>query len=470
MSSLPEAAAPSGRDGTPPTLSTQIENAYQRIGLTSAHVGVAAMVLFGVFFDAIEQNAVGISGPVLRADWGIGGTQIGLLNTATFTAVALGRIVAGLVMDRLGRRTLLGVNLLIFALGSLLCALAPNYEVLVLARFLVGLGLGGEIAVAVIMMAEFFSARHRGTAVGLINVAAAGLGNMLAPLFGVIVFSIFTGEDRWRWLFGLLVVPALAVVVYRRSLPETPRFLAATGRVAEANTVINRLAQGRLRGRLDHEETYLDAATLAPEAAAPRARWTEVFAARYRRPTIALGVAVCMSYAAQISMLTLIPVILTERGHSITNALWFTLIMQSGSLLGAVTASLVARKLPRKLTLTVGAALGLTAGLGFGFLGTTLALTLFFGALFNFSVIILNTTIWLFAPEQYPTRIRGLSTSVILALGSLSGGLFPLIAGRVLDTSGVSTMFAMLAGLFIVCAVAVQVPRETIGAPMPEDD
>lgn len=61
---------------------------------------------------------------------------------------------------------LLGLNLLVFAFGSVLCAIAPNYEVLVGARFLVGLGLGGEIATAVIMLAEFFSAKHRGTAVG----------------------------------------------------------------------------------------------------------------------------------------------------------------------------------------------------------------------------------------------------------------------------------------------------------------
>ncbi|MCJ1696208.1 MFS transporter [Rathayibacter caricis] len=451
------------------TMGDRIEAAYSRIGVTSAHVGIVAMILFGVFFDAIEQNTVGVAGPVLAADWGLAGAQLGLLNTATFTAVALGRVLAGVVMDRVGRRTLLGANLLVFAVGSLLCALAPSYEILVAARFLVGLGLGGEIATAVIMLAEFFSAKHRGTAVGLINVAAAGLGNMLAPLFGVIVFTVFTGDDRWRWLFGLLVIPALAVVVYRRALPETPRYLAARGRVAEANTVVNRLAQGRLHRPLTEEVDYLGAAETAPTAAVTTPRWTELFGRRHRRTTIALGVAVCMSYAAQISMLTLIPLILTSRGFEITSALWYTLVMQSGSLVGALVAALAARRLPRKLTLTVAAILGVGAGLGFGFLGTTVALVLMFGFLFNFSVIVLNTTIWLFAPEQYPTRIRGLGTSVILALGSLSGGLFPLLAGAVLDASGVGGMFALLAGLFAICAIAVQFPRETVGRPMAED-
>ncbi|PTL74350.1 MFS transporter [Rathayibacter caricis DSM 15933] len=451
------------------TMGDRIEAAYSRIGVTSAHVGIVAMILFGVFFDAIEQNTVGVAGPVLAADWGLAGAQLGLLNTATFTAVALGRVLAGVVMDRVGRRTLLGANLMVFAVGSLLCALAPSYEILVAARFLVGLGLGGEIATAVIMLAEFFSAKHRGTAVGLINVAAAGLGNMLAPLFGVIVFTVFTGDDRWRWLFGLLVIPALAVVVYRRALPETPRYLAARGRVAEANTVVNRLAQGRLHRPLTEEVDYLGAAETAPTAVVATPRWTELFGRRHRRTTIALGVAVCMSYAAQISMLTLIPLILTSRGFDITSALWYTLVMQSGSLVGALVAALAARRLPRKLTLTVAAILGVGAGLGFGFLGTTVALVLMFGFLFNFSVIVLNTTIWLFAPEQYPTRIRGLGTSVILALGSLSGGLFPLLAGAVLDASGVGGMFALLAGLFAICAIAVQFPRETVGRPMAED-
>ena len=304
------------------TMGDRIEAAYSRIGVTSAHLGIVAMILFGVFFDAIEQNTVGVAGPILAADWGLAGAQIGLLNTATFTAVALGRVLAGVVMDRVGRRTLLGANLMIFAVGSLLCAFAPSYEILVAARFLVGLGLGGEIATAVIMLAEFFSAKHRGTAVGLINVAAAGLGNMLAPLFGVIVFSVFTGDDRWRWLFGILVIPALAVVVYRRALPETPRYLAARGRVAEANTVINRLAQGRLHRPVTDEVDYLGGAADRPVTAVSTPRWTELFGRRHRRTTIALGVAVCMSYAAQISMLTLIPLILTSRGFDITSALW----------------------------------------------------------------------------------------------------------------------------------------------------
>ncbi|SEG77189.1 MFS transporter, putative metabolite:H+ symporter [Saccharopolyspora kobensis] len=451
-------------------LADQIENAYGRIGVTSAHKHILIMVLIGIWFDALEQNAVGLTGPVLQESWGLGGAEIGFLNTMTFTATALGRLLTGVIIDRFGRRKMLMINLLVFAGGSLICALAPNYAVLAAGRFIVGFGLGGEISVAVIMMAEFFAARHRGTAVGLINVTSAGLGNMLAPLFGILVFSVFDGPDKWRWLFGLLFLPCVLIMFFRRYVPETPRFLAASGRIEEANVVINRLARGQLSGPIDNPEQYLTGTGAQEPGKPPRSDWRGVLRGRLLRRTVLLTVAVCMSYAAQISMLTLMPTILVASGHDLTSSLSFTLLMQTGSLVGAIAAAFGASRLPRKKVLTGGAVLGCVAGLSIAVFSDSLPLVLAFGFLFNFSVIIVNTTIWLFAPELYPTRVRGMGTSIILAMGSLSGGLFPLVAGFVFDLSGLTGMFTMLAVLFVILGIAVQFPPETFGKPMEEDE
>ncbi len=458
----PDSAARTG------TLAKQIEGAYQRIGVTGAHRQIVFMILLGVFFDALEQNAVGITGPVLREAWGLGAGEIGFLNTMTFTATALGRVATGLIVDKYGRRQMLVINLIIFAGGSLLCAVAPNYPILAAGRFIVGFGLGGEIAVAVIMMAEFFSAKHRGTAVGLINVTAAGLGNMLAPAFGILVFTLFDGPDKWRWVFGLLFIPAILVMFFRRYVPETPRFLASKGRLDEANMVITRLARGKLAGPINDPEVYITAVP-GPAVTQSKGHWKDALQGRLLKRTVLLCIAVCMSYAAQISMLTLMPTILVSQGYAINTSLWFTLIMQSGSLLGACTAAFLASRMPRKKVLTAAAVLGCIAGLSMAFLASSIVLVIAFGVLFNFSVIILNTTIWLFAPELYPTRTRGFGTSIILAAGSLSGGLFPLISGVIFDASGLLGMFATLAGLFIILGIVVQFPPETFGKPMEED-
>ncbi|MBT2512330.1 MFS transporter [Arthrobacter sp. ISL-30] len=463
-----EATASPGIGSPAKTLAKQIEGAYQRIGVTGAHRQIVFMILLGVFFDALEQNAVGITGPVLREAWGLGGTEIGFLNTMTFTATALGRLATGLIVDKYGRRQMLIINLIIFAGGSLLCAVAPNYPILAAGRFIVGFGLGGEIAVAVIMMAEFFAAKHRGTAVGLINVTAAGLGNMLAPAFGILVFTLFDGPDKWRWVFGLLFIPALLVMFFRRFVPETPRFLASKGRIDEANLVITRLARGKLSGPISDPEQFITAGP-DPEAAKSSGHWKDALRGKLLKRTVLLCIAVCMSYAAQISMLTLMPTILVSQGYAVNTSLWFTLIMQSGSLLGAGTAAYLASRLPRKKVLTAAAVLGCAAGLSMAFLATDIVLVVIFGVLFNFAVIILNTTIWLFAPELYPTSTRGFGTSIILAAGSLSGGLFPLISGAVFDVAGLGGMFTTLAVLFCILAVAVQFPPETFGKPLEED-
>lgn len=443
----------------------ELDRAMDGIGVTASHKKIIFLIMLGVMFDVFEQNAVGLVGPLLREQWGISVAQIGFLNTLTFSAAALGRIGSGYIADRYGRRAMLNANLLLFTLGAIICALAPNYPVLSAGRFIVGIGLGGEISIAVTMLAELCSTRFRGTAVGMVSVGSGGFGNMLAPAFGLAVFAMFPGPDNWRWLFGCLVMPAFFVIFYRRFIPETPRFLLSKGRVDEANRVLSILASGRL-GKLEGEATQYVKASMPQEAPRARVRLADIFKGRLGRRTVALGVAVSMTYGAQISVLTLMPTILMSQGYTISKSLLFTMVMQSGSLFGALAASFCGYHFPRKRVLTIGAGLACTAGLCFGFLTYNVALVLLFGACFTFCVVLLNTSIWIFAPEQYPTDVRAFGTSLILALGTLAGALTPLVSGRVFETYGVGGMFSMLAAMYAVFALSVQFAPETFGRPM----
>ena len=215
-------------------------------------------------------------------------------------------------------------------------------------RFFVGLGLGGEIVTAVTLLAEFCSSGFRGTAVGLINVGGGGFGNMLAPAFALAIFSIFPGENGWRWLFGALVLPAFMVVFYRRLVPETPRYLVAQGKVAEANQVLSRLATGSFTTKNYVVKDYV---TAAPER--PDTRFGTIIAAIFKgnllRRTIAVGIASWMTFGAQLSVLTLMPTILVSQGHTITRSYLYTIILQTGSLLGAVAAAVLAARVRRKV-------------------------------------------------------------------------------------------------------------------------
>jgi len=447
----------------------QLESALDGIGVTRSHKSIIFLVVCGVLFDVFEQNAVGLVGPLLRTHWGLSATDIGFLNTVTFIAAALGRLGSGYFADIKGRRYMLNVNLALFTFGAILCATAPNYTVLAGGRFIVGLGLGGEITTAVTMLAEFCSKRFRGTAVGLINVGGGGLGNMLAPAFALGVFAIFPGENAWRWMFACLVLPAVFIVFYRRFVPETPRYLLSQGRVQEANHVLSMLASGRLANGVFEERQFI---TADAEAIAPQQRKTslaDIFSGGYARRTIAVGIASWMTFGAQLSVLTLMPTILVAQGYSITKSFAFTIVMQSGSLLGAITASVMGYSFPRKRVLTAGAIAACLAGLAFGNLSSSVALVLVLGALFQFCVLTLNTSIWIYAPELYPTRMRGLGVSFLLALGTVGGAMSQLAAGKMFDLYGAAGMFGMIAVMYAVFATAVQFAPETFGKSIEEE-
>ena len=133
----------------------ELDGALDKIGVTRSHHTIIFLILIGCLFDAFEQNAIGLVGPLLKQQWGLTSTDIGLLNTVTFASAAIGRIVSGLVADRYGRRVMLSLDLLLFTLGAGICALAPDLTVMAVGRAIVGFGLGGEIAIAVTMPVSY---------------------------------------------------------------------------------------------------------------------------------------------------------------------------------------------------------------------------------------------------------------------------------------------------------------------------
>ncbi|HEV7247782.1 MAG TPA: MFS transporter [Shinella sp.] len=443
----------------------QLEGALTRIGVTGAHKQIIALVLIGCLFDSFEQNTIGVSGPLLKEHWGLTGTDIGFLNTITFGSAAIGRLLSGILGDRYGRRVMLTFNLLLFSLGSAACALAPDFMFLCIARAIVGFGVGGEISTAVTMLSEFCSPKFRGTAAGLVNVGAGGFGNFLAPLYGLMIFSIFPGEDSWRWLFASLALPALLVVFYRRYVPETPRFLASQGRIDEANKVLSVLESGSLRPKnlVVREHLTKDQATDAPPT---KGAWKELFRAPFLGRIVPVSIAILMSYGAQLSVLTLMPVIFVSMGYTLQGSLLYSMIIQSGSVLGAIAASMFGYYFPRKRVLTVGAICACLAALSIMYLGTTIYLVLFFGALFQFFVLLLNTSIWIYAPELFPTRIRAFGVAFILASGSAAGSFVPTISGALFDHYGMAGVFGLAAAMYAVFAVCIRLGPETYGMSM----
>lgn len=448
----------------------ELSAALDAIPFRRAHVLILVLVAFGALFDAIEQYNVGLAAPQIARQWSLSNTQVGLLTTLTFAGMALGSLIAGVTGDRYGRRITYMYNLLLYTVGALLAAFAPDIGWLLLARFIVGVGLGGELNTGLTLVAELMPTKVRGAAVATVNIAAGGLGifassALAALVLGPLQAALGGPALAWRWLLGVLVLPALLVFVYRWFLPESPRYLLVEGRAHEANGVLTRLAANRLRpGKGMPVTQYIDIAE-GQRLPKQRVRLAEIFEGRLARNTVVIWVVSAMTFGAQVTITVFMPTVLVARGFDVSTSLAYTTVINVGGLIGAVLASVFGYRFRRRVVLGYGSIVAVVVAIAFG-TSANLAMVLVLGGLLQLMFILLNTTTWVWAPELYPTRVRAFGTGASVTVGLVSASLIPLLAGVIFDAVGALGMFVLVGVMYVVMAVAVRFGPETHGASL----
>ncbi|MHB2024842.1 MAG: MFS transporter, partial [Mycobacteriales bacterium] len=189
----------------------------------------------GFFTDAYDLFVIGIASTLIKGQWHLSAGQLSLLNSTTLLAAVFGAFAFGRIADVLGRKRVYGLEAMIMVVGALGSALAPNLAVLIAARFVLGLGIGGDYPVSAVLMSEFANRRDRGRLVGLVFSMQA-LGLIVGPVVGLTLLGAgMPSSIAWRIMLGLGAVPAAAVIYFRRRMPESPRFQARVrGKAASA--------------------------------------------------------------------------------------------------------------------------------------------------------------------------------------------------------------------------------------------
>jgi MFS transporter, PHS family, inorganic phosphate transporter len=178
----------------------------------------------GFFTDAYDLFVIGTVAAILKLQWNLSTTQTSWVTGAAILGAFVGAFVFGRVADVLGRKNVYISVAVIMVVGALASAFAPNLVFLIVARFILGLGIGGDYPVSAVMMSEFSNRRDRGRLVGLVfSMQAVGL--IVGPLVGLILLtSGMSSGLTWRVMLGLGAVPAAAVIYFRSKMPESPRF------------------------------------------------------------------------------------------------------------------------------------------------------------------------------------------------------------------------------------------------------
>lgn len=437
------------------------------IGFTRSHKMVVFLLVWGVIIHVFALDSVGIMGPNLQNLWGISTVQLTFLGTVINFSIVIGGVLSGYFADKYGRKPFINLNVIMFAVGAAIAALSPNYSVMVVSMFVMGVGIGGENGLTITMVSEISPTRSRGPAVGFLNIAAGGLGNFLAPGLGFIIIGsglLGFSDENWRWYFWVLFIPVFLIVFYRRFIPESPRFLFYKGKVKEANRSLSVYASGYLRHKHLKTTNYLqDEDVNKATAMNKKTKASDIFRGGLAKRTIAVSIAELMITGVQISILTLLPVIMVARGYDIGDSLMFTMAINFGGLLGAIGATLLARNIKRKLVLIPSGVLAFLSGIAFAMFAYNIPLILLIGIIFQMSILLIKTTLWIYPPEMYPTHIRAFGSTFITSIGSIAGSFMPLIAGLLFDLQGVNAVFFFSAACALIFIISISFAPETLG-------
>lgn len=428
-----------------------------RLPVLGVHRFAVVVVGIGLFFDLYEVFLAGTLSSVLREDFGLSSGALKAVLASAFVGQFVGAIVLGRLADRIGRRNAYLLNLGIYSVFSLVAAVAPDVEVLVVARFVAGIGLGAELALADTYLSDLLPAKVRGKylasayTIGFFGIPAAGfLAHWLVPLTPL-------GLSGWRWLFLLGGLGAFVVWAVRTRLPESPRWLESVDRVAEADRLVTAWEeQARRRGELS--EPHVD------ERPIPRAQLPAraLFAAPYARRTFMLWMLNALEVFGYYGFGVIAPLVLAAKGYSVVSSLGYLAVTYIGYPVGSVLSLPVIERVERKALIAATAAGMAVSGLLFGYAGSPAAV-ICWGFVFTVISNIFSNAFHVYLSELYPTALRATAAGTAYSISRLVTAALPYVLLPVLNSWGAGAVFAVVAaamGLLIV-DVLVLGPRTT---------
>ncbi|WP_308537352.1 MFS transporter [uncultured Megasphaera sp.] len=408
------------------------------------HYKLLLVTGLGWLFDSMDTGLIAFILPVLAKEWGLAPGQMGLIGSIGLIGMALGAVVSGTIADRIGRKKVFTITVLLYSIASAFCALSWNYQSLLVFRFLVGFGLGGELPVAATLVSEYAPSRVRGRFIVLLEsfwglgwIAAACIAYFFIPLYG------------WRMAFLIGALPALYVCLIRLHMPESVRYLLAHGRVGEARQIVvslERQLHVPVAPFVSEKETVPVVAK-----ASFRELWKKPFISR----TIMLWLVWFGINFSYYGIFMWLPSLVFQQGFTVVKTFEYVLIMTLAQLPGYYCAAWLVDKIGRKYTLS---AFLLFSGVASYFFGhaSTAATLMMWGSVMSFFNLGAWGVLYTYTPEQYPTAIRALGSGWAAGFGRFGGMAAPMMVGAMLARNfGFGSVFYMFALVFVAVAVIV---------------
>ncbi len=411
-----------------------------RLPFGRAHAKLLVGSGVGWALDAMDVGLISFVMAALAVQWHLTPATLSWIASIGFVGMALGATLGGLLADRIGRRQVFAVTLLVYGLATGASALAAGVGMLIALRFLVGLGLGAELPVASTLVSEFAPRRIRGRMVVALEAFWA-VGWLLAALIGYLVIPAF--DQGWRWALAVGIVPTAYAAVVRWGLPESVRFLERKGRVEAAEDAV----------RTFEEAAGVEPVSAPDEAAHPPVATESIWSPAFRRRTAALWAVWFFINLSYYGAFTWLPTLLVAQGNGLVKSFEYTLVITLAQLPGYAAAAYLVEAWGRRATLATFLAGSAIAAGAFGFANSVAAI-IAFGCALSFFNLGAWGALYAIGPEIYPTSVRGTGTGAAAAFGRIASILAPLSVPLLLAAGGQPLVFAVFGGAFLLAAGA----------------
>lgn len=360
-------------------------------------------------FDAMDVGILSFVIAALATEWSLTPGEMGWIGSINSIGMAVGALVFGVFADKVGRKKVFMITLVLFSVAGGLSALTTTLAAFLILRFFVGMGLGGELPVASTLVSESVEAKERGRVVVLLESFWAA-GWLLSALISYFIIL------NYGWRIGLIItaLPAFYAIYLRIKLPDSPRFVS--------NETQTRSIMQNMK---------------------------DVWSKKYAKRTLMLWIVWFMVVFSYYGMFLWLPSVMVMKGFDLIKSFEYVLIMTLAQLPGYFTAAWLIEKAGRKfvlITFLLGTA---ASALVFGSADST-AVLIVSGMLLSFFNLGAWGALYAYSPEQYPTVIRGTGSGMAASVGRIGGILGPLLVGT-LVTAGYEIGFIF--GIFCVAIV-----------------
>ena len=393
--------------------------------------------------DGFDVLVMSFAAASVSSEWTLSPYQLGILLSAGLFGMAIGSISLGALADRLGRKRLVNICLVIVTAGMFASAYSENQEQLLAFRFVTGIGIGGMLATLTTLVSEYSNESSRGLCIGFLQS-----GYPLGALLGGIISVYLIDSFGWRSLFifgGSLSLIMLPFVFWK--LPESLDFLLLRGNQADKSKIQQILTELQIE-----TSEFLN----TTEDSEKKADWISLFSSDSRANTLYLWTCYFLLMFSFYFVVSWTPKLLVDAGFTTGQGISAGVYLQAGGLVGAISLGLLGYKFKVPILTSVFFCCGVAAMLFYGLVELSLVSLMLVAAIMGFFLIGAMIGLYTIAPSVYPANVRVSGVGLAIGIGRLGAIVAPLAGGIILN-SGYSTdeIFVIFSIPLILAALAV---------------